>query len=44
MVPLMLAASGASFVTRRFERRSIYTVRVAPADPNTGKTATGQLV
>ena len=39
MVPLMLAVAGASLVTRLFERRSIYTVRVAPADPGTGKTA-----
>jgi H+/Cl- antiporter ClcA len=29
MVPLMLAVAGASVVTRLFERRSIYTVRVA---------------
>ena len=30
MVPLMLAVAGASVVTRLFERRSIYTVRVPP--------------
>ena len=32
MVPLMLAVAGASLVTRLFERRSIYTVRVASAE------------
>ena len=31
MVPLLLAVAGASLVTRLFERRSIYTVRVARA-------------
>ena len=29
MVPLMLVVAGASLVTRLFERRSIYTVRIA---------------
>ncbi len=43
MVPLMLAVAGASLVTRLFERRSIYTVRVAPADSGTGRTAVGEL-
>ena len=39
MVPLLLAVAGASLVTRLFERRSIYTVRVATSDLNTGRTA-----
>ena len=43
MVPLMLAVAGASLVTRLFERRSIYTVRVASAGSGEGKLAVGKL-
>ena len=43
MVPLMLAVAGASLVTRLFERRSIYTVRIARAASGTVGTGIGTL-
>ena len=43
MVPLMLAVAGASLVTRLFERRSIYTVRVAPAKHGAGSLTMDKL-
>ncbi len=43
LVSIVIVGMGASLVTRLFERRAIYTVRVAPADPGTGQTAVGEL-
>ena len=43
MVPLMLAVAGASLVTRLFERRSIYTVRIASSGSGPGRSAVGKL-
>ena len=43
MVPLMLAVAVASLVTRLFEHRSIYTVRVTPTDPGSAGTGAAQI-
>ena len=43
MVPLMLAVAGASLVTRLFERRSIYTVRIASSGPGSRQSAVGNV-
>ncbi len=43
MVPLMLVVAGASLVTRLFERRSIYTVRIASSGPGSRQSAVGNV-